>query len=941
VDWEIDTLEVCDPDSDGFEFFDLLLAEDQIVGDLAGVSVTYHETLTDAELDDNAIADAEITTPGWQYANIDVWTQIIYARIETNATTGCYDTVALTLQVNPTPQINFVPDDLEVCDDSFPDGLVTVDLTQQEPNILGGVPSDDVVISYYHNQDDAWAEEFPIFTPEAYINSVNPETIWVRVEYEATNCASVVHFDIIVNPLPVVETPTALEACDDIDDGEDNNGYVQSFMLSDKDAEILNGQAATVSYHYTQEDALEGTNALSSPFENTIPSVQTLWVRVTFDSSGCFAITTLDVVVNPLPTPVSPAPLEACDDDANGFADFDLDIDLITEIQNGEAGVVITFHETATDAANNVAAITSPYTSISADTQTIWARDTYIATGCYRVVPIQLIANPSPQPNQPTDYEVCDAEPDLYDGFAEFDLSIKDEEILEGIEDTTALVLTYHLTQEDADTGAEPIDTSELFTNTVNPQTIYIRLENSITGCYNTEHFDLIVNPNPSILAEPIALQVCDDNYDEVVGFDLQSAVLDILNGQDDAVFIVYFFETFAQAEEGDLTYLLPNPYYNTSNVQTIHVRIENTNTGCFALTTLDLKVLPIPNANLAPAPIELCDNADDGDALNGFVQTFDLSTAVADILNGQFDTSLVFYDTYEAAQLEDVTHVIDHTILYTNTTAHYQSIWAVVTDNDSALTCKAIVKLTLIVNPLPVLDTDFINYAFCEDDNDGSYLADLSDMDGFVLDDYADLDMVSITYHTGLTDALNGDNPRPDSILITSDIVLWARVENIETGCVSVSPAINIHIGQLPTVGAVNDLVQCDDNTDSDNTNGLGVSFDLASQSFAAADGQTDVTVSYYLVQDDALYNANPIILDAPFINTVNPQTIWVRVVNTSGCAVFTSFELTVNDPPHFGEVTNPTVCLENIPDPIASIGIPLLNTDTVLHIPLDRSVG
>jgi len=226
ITWDIDTLEVCDPDSDGFEFFDLSLANAQIIGALGGgVTVTYHETQTDADLGENIIQDAQGDVLGLQYANIgDGWTQTIYARVE-NTTTGCHDTVALNLQVNPTPQINFVPDDLEVCDDSVADGLVVVDLTQQEENILGGL-TDTVAITYYHNESDAWAETDAI-PPDfalAYTNSINPETIWVRVAYEDTNCASVVHFDIIVNPLPVLETPTPLELCDDDQDGNDDNG---------------------------------------------------------------------------------------------------------------------------------------------------------------------------------------------------------------------------------------------------------------------------------------------------------------------------------------------------------------------------------------------------------------------------------------------------------------------------------------------------------------------------------------------------------------------------------------------------------------------------------------------------------------------------------------------------------------------------------------------
>jgi len=66
--------------------------------------------------------------------------------------------------------------------------------------------------------------------------------------------------------------------CDNDDDGDDNNGIIQSFMLTDKDDEILAGQAGIASYHLTESEAEEGINALSGPFtryENLMGSLGT------------------------------------------------------------------------------------------------------------------------------------------------------------------------------------------------------------------------------------------------------------------------------------------------------------------------------------------------------------------------------------------------------------------------------------------------------------------------------------------------------------------------------------------------------------------------------------------------------------------------------------------------------------------------------------------
>ena len=623
-----------------------------------------------------------------------------------------------------------------------------------------------VQISFYHTELDAQNEISPIVNTIAYTNTINPEIIWVRVEYALTNCASIVSFEIIVNALPEITTPEPLELCDNGDDGEDSNGVVQTFILGDKDAEILNGiapTAATVSYHFTQADAESGANAIASdqPFTNTDPFVQTLWVRVEFTHNGCYSLTTLTLRVNPLPTPLTPEPVEACDADANGFTEFELGAALIAEIQNGETGVTITFHETFIDAENNTNALSDPYTNISTEAPIIiYARDTYDLTGCYRIVEVVLVVNPSPQPTQPDNYEICD---DDYDGFAQFDLSSQNSIILGDIDETT-VTLSYHLSQDDADTGANPIDSTVLFTNTINPQTIFIRLENNITACFNTLNFDLIVNPIPDAIdpndLDP--LEVCDNGDDnlEVAEFDLESAISEIPG------MVIYFFATLAEAEAGDPTDRLLSPYSNTSNPQTIFVRIEDLNTGCFSLTTLDLRVLPIPQANYDPSPLELCDDDTDGDATNGIVQSFDVSLATTDILNGELNTSVVYYLTEIGAQDQDLADIVP--IPYENLDSPFsQIVYAVVTDDLSSLSCSVIVELELIVNPLPVLDTTFVTYQFCEPDTDDSYLGDLHEMDIFLLDDSDQLNDMTFSYYTSSADAAVPINPLPSPYLL------------------------------------------------------------------------------------------------------------------------------------------------------------------------------
>ncbi|WP_299892588.1 hypothetical protein, partial [uncultured Lacinutrix sp.] len=83
----------------------------------------------------------------------------------------------------------------------------------------------------------------------------------------------------------------------------------------------------------------------------------------------------------------------------------------------GAAGLTVTYHETMSDAQNNVGAFASPYNNIVVNTQTIYVRveSATIATDCASFVELVLIVNPTPQITDPTPLEVCDNDAD---GFA-------------------------------------------------------------------------------------------------------------------------------------------------------------------------------------------------------------------------------------------------------------------------------------------------------------------------------------------------------------------------------------------------------------------------------------------------------------------------------------------------------------------------------------------
>ncbi|NNK87257.1 MAG: T9SS type B sorting domain-containing protein [Flavobacteriaceae bacterium] len=582
--------EFCDPDADGFGEFVLTDLDVVITGGVPGLTVSYHETLTNAENDVNALSSP--------YSNIVVNTQTLYARVESaTIATDCATIVEVVLVVNPEPQIAD-PEPLAVCDDNT-DELAQFDLTLIETQTLNGLDPLLYTISYYETEANAQSGTNAIGVATAYTNLSNPQTLWVRVEDNATGCYKARPLELIVNPLPVLVQPSALELCDANNPGDET----EAFTLEASAEEILNGQTGiNISFYATQGDADTALNAITSPYTN-LSNPQTIFVRGEVDATGCYSVVTLDLRVNPVPTPgPDPADLFLCDvtDPGDGIEIFDLTQNE-TYIINGEANVSATYHESLEDAEAGENAILDPAQySNTAMVQTIWVRVTNTITGCYSIVSFEIEVGALPELTAVADDIACEIGTD---GFYEFDLQGNDDTILNG-QDPSVYQVSYHLSPADAEAGVAAL--ASLYVNITNPQTIYVRVTNIVTGCYNTGvSFMIEVQEGAQANSDGIAIvyNQCDDNMEtdgdpsnDSVLFDLSSQDDQVLDGQDPASYTVSYYATLEEAELG--VNALPNSYENTSNPQLIYARVDNDTTAdaiCYAVTSLTLVVDPLP----------------------------------------------------------------------------------------------------------------------------------------------------------------------------------------------------------------------------------------------------------------------------------------------------------------------------------------------------------
>ena len=278
-------------------------------------TVTYHNSAADA-----LSGNAPIATPA-MYENITPNLETIFVRVENNLS-GCFTAqTSFDLIVNPLPVANFVAD-LEVCDDNT-DGSAqngfsqSFDLELQTAGILGTQDPAQFTVTYHASLADAQAGALPLGSP--FSNSVPfSQIIYARVYNSLTGCSNgISNFNAIVNPEPTTENASNLSYCDDDLDGDDTNGFVQNIDLDSQITEILgplqDPDDFNVTFHETQMDATDGTDALSSPYTNTLANQQTIYVRVENKDTQCVNDDfTFDVIVNPLPEFTVTSPQIVC-----------------------------------------------------------------------------------------------------------------------------------------------------------------------------------------------------------------------------------------------------------------------------------------------------------------------------------------------------------------------------------------------------------------------------------------------------------------------------------------------------------------------------------------------------------------------------------------------------------------------------------------------------
>lgn len=341
----------------------------------------------------------------------------------------------------------------------------------------------------------------------------------------------------------------------------------------------------------------------------------------------------------------------------------------------------------------------------------------------------------------------------------------------------TNVVVTYHLNSNDAIIGENVIANSNAFINTQNPQTIFTRITDTNSGCFNTAEFEISVINSVTIPGDSFA--VCDNNLDGndtngISNFNLNDATAEIMNGQDTTNLTINYYKTSQNALANSGAY--PVNYNNTiPNQETAFIKVTNSD-GCFKIKEITLIVNPLPQ--VVNASLVQCDPGFNPDGIT----LFNLNEAVAELTNNDANLSVTFF--YNANSINSD---------YTNI-SNPQQIDAFITNLSTGCSSFSTVDLSVnVVNPIVTIPP------ICDEE---------TSEDGFGSFDLDNADLVltptqTVSYYESLNDALLEQNQITNvndyTNLTPYDATIYFRIEE-QNSCNGIG-TLALKVNRLPNL--------------------------------------------------------------------------------------------------------------------------------------------
>ncbi|NRD24949.1 hypothetical protein HNV10_16990, partial [Winogradskyella litoriviva] len=437
---------------------------------------------------------------------------------------GCTHSSKITL--NLSNGLNIQPQTIDYCGSPGIESNTTMitipplkDSFLQELEITGPV-------EFFNNFDDAENQENEI--TDNYEIIENQHVFYVRMTNIFTGCYNITTLQVNITNVIEINNPEPLIICDDDQD------LITTVNLEDVIPILSNNLSnLTFTFFESYDSAIEDESKIDNLINYTT-STTTLYIRAEDSNSECFSIIPYDILVYANPQLIPIPDFINCVIDPNQPSEFFF-IDKDIQVIRNQTNMQVLYFESEENAINNIDPIDKTIGYLpSSNPQTIFVRlENADNAGCFKVAPMQIEIRQAPIYNNPTDVLECDIN---NTGLATTDLNEKIIEISEN--SPTDLNITFHLSEVSAEANANPLPVN--FTATNNPQILYTRIENAVSGCFEIKPIRVSTLALPEVKFGKSLID-CADNYNYTQEWDLTEIELDILDGRQYNVDFSYF----------------------------------------------------------------------------------------------------------------------------------------------------------------------------------------------------------------------------------------------------------------------------------------------------------------------------------------------------------------------------------------------------------------
>ncbi|MEO8235669.1 MAG: T9SS type B sorting domain-containing protein [Flavobacterium sp.] len=293
-----DYVDAANDNRDGIATFDISSVTTDLLTNVlppGNYNIKYYRNIADRDAQTNPIPN--ITN----FRNDMPSNQTIWGRVDSTISQACYGFARVFLTVEKLPFANAVTFPA-ACDDNTSDTVINHAFitSSLETTLIGSNQSYPVTVTYFDSSGNPLLDSNgnPVVSPFPASFLTATQTIKAIVTNNTTlACTDETTIQFTVDAKPVANPVTIVPSCDDLASGSDTD-LKSGFDTSTYQSTILGAQTGMI-VKYTDSNGVD-ISPLPNPF---ITPTQTVTVTVTNPlNTNCLATTTLDFIVNPLPS---------------------------------------------------------------------------------------------------------------------------------------------------------------------------------------------------------------------------------------------------------------------------------------------------------------------------------------------------------------------------------------------------------------------------------------------------------------------------------------------------------------------------------------------------------------------------------------------------------------------------------------------------------------